>query len=301
MIVEALAPAKLNLGLAILGRRDDGYHEIRTVLATVSIFDRLVVNEAAAVAFWTDRPELGVADNLAVRAAQRLLVAHESGPVAIALRKRIPAAAGLGGASSDAAATLLALRAALLLDVDEAGLAGIAAELGSDVPFFLRGGVALATGRGEVLRPLPQLQHLTAVVVSPRLTIPSKTATLYRALRPSDFTDGAAITWPSDDIGSLDNAFGRPLYDLVPSLAAIPALLRAAGFTRIGLSGAGPSHYALEPDPHRARAGARSLRSSLRGRADVFVARCVAAGVVLRTRVADAGGWLESSSSPPAP
>lgn len=283
MTIHALAPAKINLGLEVLGQRDDGYHEVRTVLAAVSLFDRLAVRPADADAFWTDRPELAGDDNLVVGALRRLAVGEPARHAAVELRKRIPTAAGLGGASSDAAATLLAARTLFGDPIDDAELATMAAELGSDVPFFLHGGTALGEGRGERLTALPPITGLTAVVVAPRIAIASKTAALYRALRPSDFTDGSRISSPTtaETDRHLDNAFARPLYERVPSLATLPDEMRRAGATRVGLSGAGPAHYALEPDLERAHRLAGDLRRAFRRRADVFVCRFCAGGVVL--------------------
>jgi 4-diphosphocytidyl-2C-methyl-D-erythritol kinase len=145
-------------------------------------------------------------------------------------------------------------------------LVGIAAGLGSDVPFFLHGGTALATGRGERLAPLPT-PAFTAVVVYPKIRIPRKTATLYGALRPDDFSDGARVLaqadrlragLPPDPICSAtpspvpSTAFARKLADL-------PPLMRANGAAHPAISGAGPSHYALFEDPEEAVAVAQRL------------------------------------------
>lgn len=301
MIVDALAPAKLNLGLEILGRRDDGFHEIRTILAAIGRFDRLRVRPAPMPTFWTDRPELGGDENLVAQAAVRLHELADAPPVAVELRKRIPAAAGLGGASADAAATLLAIRAALALPVDDAALAGLAGKLGCDVPFFLRGGVALAEGRGDLLTPLPPMSGMLAVVVTPRIAIPSKTATLFRALRPSDFTDGSRVGASALADRDLSNAFSRPLYALVPSLADLPPTMEAAGADRVALSGAGPSHYALETNAGRARAIARQLVTTLRGRADVCICRFIPGGVLLSRGDEAEPGWERASPGTPIP
>jgi 4-diphosphocytidyl-2-C-methyl-D-erythritol kinase len=289
VIVSALAPAKINLGLEILRRRTDGYHEIRTILAAFSLFDRLELQRGEEFQLQVDRSELEGEDNL-VAAAVRLLQRDVRAIIPnVALRKRIPTAAGLGGASSDAAATLSAVDRLYGLALTDQRLHALAASLGSDVPFFLSGGVALASGRGDCLTPLRPPSALFAVVVAPKIEIPAKTATLYGALTCADYSDGTRIErsvrlgrsgWISN-AELLGNAFERPLYDLVPALAELPKLMRRHGATTVGLSGAGPSHYSLETDPARARTLAAGLREELRDRAAVFVGRVLDHGVLV--------------------
>ena len=152
------APAKINLGLRIVGRRRDGYHELRTVLQTISLADRLTVSYArrgsAQVTLRCNDQALENEDNLAYRAARDLLAAkHCAGHVRIDLEKRIPHGSGLGGGSSDAAAVLLALERLLRPPPPPQLLFEIATRLGSDVPFFLVGGTAVGVGRGEEVYP----------------------------------------------------------------------------------------------------------------------------------------------------
>ncbi len=235
------APAKVNLTFEALGRRADGYHEVRTVLHAVSLADeiafapadelRLVVEPPGESAFSSAAVAPMGDDNLVLRAAR--LLRREAGVkagAAIRLRKRIPVAAGLGGGSSDAAATLRGLRRLWGLDLDADALRALAAQLGSDVPFFVTGGAALAEGRGERLTPLPPAQGSvvvmapppdgTAVSGEPRVraanrdpapsdgiaisgeprahaappdgTAIGKTAAMYALLRPEHYSDGRA-------------------------------------------------------------------------------------------------------------
>ena len=183
------APAKVNLTFEALGRRADGYHEVRTVLHAVSLADEIAFAPAddlslvaeplvaeppgdGALSSAASAPTGG--DNLVLRAAR--LLRREAGVTAgaaIRLRKRIPVAAGLGGGSSDAAATLRGLRRLWGLDLDADALRELAAQLGSDVPFFVTGGAALAEGRGERLTPLPPAQGSVVVMAPP----PDETAT----------------------------------------------------------------------------------------------------------------------------
>ena len=183
--------AKINLTLEILGKRADGYHEVRTVMQTVGLADRLEVTAAAELSFSCSDPALATPDNLVYRAA-RLLQAEYAVRTGAALRleKRIPVAAGLGGGSSDAAATIVALNRLWNLQQSLTEQRRLAARLGSDVPFFLTGGTALATGRGERITPLPPLpQYWVVLVLLPRVL---STAAVYQAVTPADYTSGVA-------------------------------------------------------------------------------------------------------------
>jgi 4-diphosphocytidyl-2-C-methyl-D-erythritol kinase len=151
------APAKLNLGLEVLGRRADGYHDLATIFLTVSLFDELSVasETGTSIGLECSGSDVPPQENLVWRAAEAMQQAAPGRGALLKLEKRIPVAAGLGGASSDAAATLLALRELWQAEVSDDALAAMALELGSDVPFLLRGGCALGGGRGEELLNLP--------------------------------------------------------------------------------------------------------------------------------------------------
>ncbi|MDP9168980.1 MAG: 4-(cytidine 5'-diphospho)-2-C-methyl-D-erythritol kinase, partial [Acidobacteriota bacterium] len=178
------AYAKLNLGLRVLFRRPDGFHELRTIFQTISLTDRL------EVAFTRARRTVvrvegapGIQDNLVEKAARLVLDAlGMTAALHFQLTKRIPTGAGLGGGSSDAAAVLLALPVLSGKRLPFERLRALAAELGSDVPFFLYGGAALGLGRGEELYPLPDRSARHAVVVAP--AVHSSTAEAYADLSP---------------------------------------------------------------------------------------------------------------------
>lgn len=176
------AYAKLNLGLRVLYRRADGYHELRTVFQTISLADRLDVSfEPARSTRIAVHGTPDIPDNLVERAARRVLEALRiHGYVSFHLKKNIPAGAGLGGGSSDAAAVLLALPVLTGKALAADRLHAIATELGSDVPFFLHGGTALGIGRGEELYPLPDRPAARGLVIAPE--IHSSTAEAYRDL-----------------------------------------------------------------------------------------------------------------------
>ena len=270
-----LAPAKLNLGLEVIRRRADGYHDIATVVRTIGIYDEVTVIARDEPRITLDVLGLpipttegdGPGPNLAVLAAEAMLAARplEHG-LAIHLTKGIPAAAGLGGASSDAAAVLRAVNALMPDPVGEDTLHGLALDIGSDVPLFLRGGCVLLSGRGDQVEPVATVEDATYVVVMPVLsrTLARKTPALYAALRPGDFSGGDRVgalasdlragRWP--DPAGYANAFRRPLLDLWPELDRLEAALRQTALA-VAFSGAGPSLYGVFADrqsAERARA-----------------------------------------------
>jgi 4-diphosphocytidyl-2-C-methyl-D-erythritol kinase len=182
--VRVPAFAKLNLGLRVLHRRDDGYHELRTVFQTISLSDRLDISFTPAKAT-TIRIEgtPDIADNLVETASRLIMEALKiEGDVIFSLKKNIPIGAGLGGGSSDAAAVILALPALAGKALSHEQSNRIAIQLGSDVPFFLQGGAALGLGRGEELYPLPDSAPTRCLLVAP--AIHSSTVEAYRDLSP---------------------------------------------------------------------------------------------------------------------
>ena len=185
------AYAKINLTLEVLGRRGDGFHEVVSILQTVDLADRVDLQPGSSLRVVCDAPELDGEANLAWRAAEALARRAGIQPRArVFIRKRIPVGMGLGGGSSDAAAVLMGLNRMWELGFGLDELSEIAAGLGSDVPFFLRGGIALAEGRGEVVTPLPQLAPFPALLVCPGDSIPDKTRRLYGRIRPPHYSDG---------------------------------------------------------------------------------------------------------------
>ncbi|MDP6513706.1 MAG: 4-(cytidine 5'-diphospho)-2-C-methyl-D-erythritol kinase, partial [SAR202 cluster bacterium] len=186
------AHAKINLTLEILGRRDDGYHEIVSVIQTISLCDTVSIDQSDSLEMECDIEGLDVRDNLAYRAA--LLLKERSNTALgarINIQKRIPVSAGLGGGSADAAAVLIGLNQhwELGLSIDE--LKDVASRLGSDVPFLLNGGTAMLTGRGERVRTLPPVELPWLVLLCPEIEVENKTATMYSNMSSSSYTRGA--------------------------------------------------------------------------------------------------------------
>lgn len=246
------AYAKVNLTLEVLDRRPDGYHEIVSVMQTVDLHDVVELTVAEDVTLACDRPELEMPDNLALRAAVSLRdKAGVRDGVHIDLRKAIPTSAGLGGGSSDAAATLLGLSLLWGLDMSADDLTPLAAALGSDVPFFLRGGTAMVQGRGERVRPLPGTSLEWVLIVTPAIEVPNKTAALYSALSPSSYTAGhltrkleARIRGGGDVPPQLlFNAFDDVAEEAYPGIREYLDTLHALGAREVHLAGSGPSLY----------------------------------------------------------
>jgi 4-diphosphocytidyl-2-C-methyl-D-erythritol kinase len=261
------APAKLNLGLAITGRRTDGYHNLVTLMASLELADTVRVEDAAEFSLVCDDPLLSMDDNLVLRAARALQfvmgVAHGA---RITLTKRIPVAAGLGGGSSDAAAALVALDALWGTQVSDATLLHLARHLGADVPFALYGGAMMARGIGDLLHPAPMPEQWLVLVV-PHISIPRKTAALYGALSPSDFGDGSAVmrqvaglrAGKALDPALLDNAFLTPLERIAPAVAEMRGAIDTLGSPAF-LSGSGPALSILCADEADALRRADCLR-----------------------------------------
>ncbi|HET9795567.1 MAG TPA: 4-(cytidine 5'-diphospho)-2-C-methyl-D-erythritol kinase [Thermoanaerobaculia bacterium] len=203
MILRAEAFAKTNLRLEVLGRRRDGFHEIDTVFQTIDLTDRLEVSEAPGRIDLecTDPSVPSDSRNLVVRAADALRRRFpDAGGARIRLEKNIPAGGGLGGGSSDAAIALLLLARLWKLPVGPAELAGIGAELGSDVPFFFVGGTARGRGRGEIVEPLPDAPSRALVLVVPPFSI--STAEVYSRWRPGDAPDPAGPVFGPNSLAS---------------------------------------------------------------------------------------------------
>ena len=264
------APAKVNLTLIVGARRDDGYHDVSTVMQTVGLYDTLTLSGGGSGLTMTctdpDLPTDG--SNLVLRAAA-LFCQELHLPVPdlhLHLQKRIPSQAGLGGGSSDAAAVLWAMRTLYAPEVSDAELERMAAALGSDVPFFIRGGTALATGRGERLVPLPRLRDGWFVIVKPPEGF--STPVMYRRLdelppeppRPDGMTAALEGGGVRTVAAALYNSFERA----VPPVSAvwdIEDALRAHGALAALLSGSGSAVFGLFDREDTARDAADVLRA----------------------------------------
>ena len=257
----------MNLALEILGKRIDGYHELATVMQTIDLADRVTLEEADDVALATSSPDVpGGPGNLAWRAALALREAAKvDRGVRITLDKRIPVAAGLGGGSADAAAVLMGLSRLWRLRWSRARLAEVAVTLGMDVPFFLEGGVALATGRGEKLSAVTGAP-LALVLVNPGVAV--STAEIYARVTPAMYSSGeraramlealrtrrpARVAW------SLYNGLEAAAAALSPDVTRMRAALLAAGALGAAMSGSGPTVFGIARSFEHARQIRRRL------------------------------------------
>ncbi|MBM4405408.1 MAG: 4-(cytidine 5'-diphospho)-2-C-methyl-D-erythritol kinase [Chloroflexi bacterium] len=252
------AYAKINLTLEVLGKRADGFHEIATVMQTIDLADDLTFAEAPDIFVESEAEGIAPEENLVLKAAKllRSRLGVRSG-ARIGLVKRIPVAAGLGGGSTDAAATLVGLCRLWGRAVPKAELSAMAAELGSDVPFFLTGGTALAEGRGERITVLPPLPEFSLVITKPPIELEKKTARLYGALTPTDYSHGeathrllAAMKTKSplrEDL--LYNSFERVAVKVFPNFESHRRRFAEAGAKHIHLAGSGPTMFALVKGP----------------------------------------------------
>jgi 4-diphosphocytidyl-2-C-methyl-D-erythritol kinase len=262
MKVRTVAPAKINWTLEVLGKRPDGYHEIKSVMQTIDLCDEVEVEKSDrttlnAKGYQPDDDDLTLC---AVRVLEE--TTRRELPVAIRLVKRIPVAAGLGGGSSDAAAVLRAVDRLYGLGLSRAKLAEVGATVGSDVSFFVYGGTALVEGRGERVTVLPDVGETWVVVVVPAVRIADKTQTMYAGLTAESFTDGARTeemllavrggkALETFDVHGY-NAFERQALRLFPELDWLFGALFTYGLIEFTLTGAGPSMFTFTPKQAKA-------------------------------------------------
>lgn len=215
--------AKINWSLRITGKRADGFHDLETVFQTISLCDELTFVSGSGLSLTCDDPSIPVDDSNLVLRAARLAGATD---VAIDLRKRIPAGGGLGGGSSNAATTLVALGAAR---------PDLALTLGSDVPFFLIGGTAYATGRGEILTPLPPRSGIPLLLVLPEERVLTKDA----FARVTRYSAPLGIDAYTHGFEAFTNDFEEPVFALLPRLRTFKERLYAAGAVWASMTGSG--------------------------------------------------------------
>jgi len=277
------APAKINLYLRVLGKRDDGYHDLETVFQTIDLADELIIRKATTEST-LDVPGYGDLEsdsNLVIRAARWL--ESKTGqrlPVAMRLMKNIPVAAGLGGGSSDAAAVLIGVRALYELDITDKALLDGAATLGADVPFFLLGGTAVGEGIGEHLTAITLPVDYSLVLVNPRFAV--STATIFRNFSKTltgESREGRL--WQILDRsrgteGLLHNDLQPVAEGLYPEISDVRRALEVAGAKQVLMTGSGPTVFAVvELDR------AEEIVSRMPDKWNCFSARPVRTGIVI--------------------
>ncbi len=274
MNLTGFAPAKVNLFLHVGPRQPDGYHPVASLAVFANAGDRLSVAPAEALGLTVTGPFARALeserDNLVLRAVRRLAAEVGAEPPAlhITLEKNLPVASGVGGGSADAAAALRLARQALGLDVDDAVLARVGAELGADVPLCVRAAAAVAGGRGDDLAAAPSLPEIHAVLANPGA--PVSTAAVYAAFDRRGGEQTAASPAAPDGFGTVlelagwltgtRNDLQAPAVDLAPEIGqTLAALARLEGALFVRMSGSGATCFALFETADQARAGAAAL------------------------------------------
>jgi 4-diphosphocytidyl-2-C-methyl-D-erythritol kinase len=247
--MQVLAPAKINLSLKILGRCDDGFHEIETLIAPITLCDKLEIGKSDSsngVRFSCDDPSVPQRDdNLVVRAAKSFFASTKLKPaVCIELKKRIPNGAGLGGGSSDAASTLLALNELFDTKLPREALAKMAEATGSDVPFFIFQSAALCKGRGELVNPTKLRKQLSILLLKPQFGVPTTWA--YAHWRGSRQIPGVSYAAQEFLGQTFFNDLERPVFEKFVFLAQLKMwLLKQPEVGAALMSGSGSTTFAV--------------------------------------------------------
>lgn len=270
--VKILAPAKVNLFLRVLGKREDGYHFIDSLMVPVSLYDEIEIRKGAAkkgrgsLTVTCHHPDVPNGEkNLVYQAASLLLEKKGiSASITVRIRKNIPVGGGLGGGSSDAAATLVGLNRLLRLRYDRRELASLAAKLGADVPFFISGVPARARGIGERLRPVRSLPRLWMVLVYPRF--PVSTGWVYRNLsakltkHSEDSRIKSSLKGPAKLARLLVNDLEEVTLRRYPRIALLKGKLIQEGAAGALMSGSGSSVFGIFITESEAKEAFRRLR-----------------------------------------
>ena len=267
------APAKLNLTLEVLAKRQDGFHEICSVIQTINLCDSLRFQLSQNIEYKCDALNWISEESLVSKATGLLqgVTGCTKGAV-IAVSKRIPLVSGLGGDSSDAAATLRGLNKLWGLGLSRGELLKLAPQLGSDVAFFLYGGTALVKGKGEMVIPLPPLPQMWVVLVVPHTPrLPRKTKQLYASLKASHYTQGQITERLVERLREggeftpslLFNTFENVAFATFSELSVYREYMIKAGATDVHLAGSGPALFTLVKD--RAQAEELHLRLQQQG------------------------------------
>ena len=265
--MQVLAPAKINLSLKILGRRNDGFHEIDTLIAPISLYDEIRIDKGRlgkGIEFRCDNPSVPQGgDNLAVRAAKAFFEAAKIDPaVSIELKKKIPHGAGLGGGSSDAASVLLALNKLFDVKLSREALAEMAAPIGSDVPFFIFQSAARCEGRGEIVTPVKLQRQFSILLLKPAFAV--STAWAYSRWQHSREIPG--IRYEAQEFGgqTFANDLERPVFEKFVFLVQLKMWLLSQSEVGAALmSGSGSTMFVVMRENADADSVATRARAAL--------------------------------------
>jgi len=247
--MQVLAPAKINISLRVLGRRSDGFHEIETLIAPISLCDEIKIEHRSGkqkIAFRCDDSSVPKGhENLVVRAAKVFFQEMKiNRGVSIGLKKRIPHGAGLGGGSSDAASTLLALNELFDTNLPREALAKMAETIGSDVPFFLFQSAAICKGRGELVSPIRLREQLSVLLLKPEFGVPTQWA--YSRWRESHEIPEISYAAQAFDGQAFVNDLERPVFEKFVFLGQLKTwLLKQAEVAAALMSGSGSTVFAV--------------------------------------------------------
>jgi 4-diphosphocytidyl-2-C-methyl-D-erythritol kinase len=273
------APAKINLFLHVLRKRTDNYHDIASLMQKISLYDELnfSLRPEGIVLNCPDSNLPNTPENLVYRAAQAIFDhTNYSSGIEITLTKKIPQAAGLGGGSSDAATTLMALNEICELNLDKTQLMKLGSKLGADVPFFIFGNTALALGIGDKLTDLPNLPMLNIVLINP--AFPLSTKMVYENLnlrltrKKINYSIPPVFTM-SDVIDQLHNDLEAISLKINPELQDLKQLLLKHGAQGALMSGSGPTLFGIFNNENSAKKALDSIKQEVPGHYAVFFAR----------------------------
>lgn len=265
------AYAKINLGLDVLRRREDGYHEVKMIMQTVDIYDTLIFRKKAepGITLKVDKEELSTgSDNLICRAAALLFSkADIAEGIEISLQKKIPIAAGMAGGSTDAAATLTGVNELFSLGYSLEQLQTLGVTLGADIPYCLEGGTALSEGIGEILARLPAPPQCTLVIAKPDINVSTKF--VYENLHANTLSyhpdiDGMAEAIKAGNLRGITDRLGNVLETVTvreyPVIDTIKELMKNAGAENALMSGSGPTVFGIFTKEESARGAAAQIR-----------------------------------------
>jgi 4-diphosphocytidyl-2-C-methyl-D-erythritol kinase len=249
--MQVIAPAKINLSLRVLGRRSDGFHEIETLIAPISLCDEIKIERSGnqEIAFRCDNPSVPKGeDNIVVRGANLFFQETKiTSGISIVLKKRIPHGAGLGGGSSDAASTLLALNELFETNLPREALGKMAEMIGSDVPFFISQSAAVCKGRGELVSPTRLRERLLVLLLKPAFGVPTQWA--YSRWRDSREIPGVSYASQALDSQTFVNDLERPVFEKFVFLAQLKMWLLKQPEVGVALmSGSGSTVFAVIRD-----------------------------------------------------
>jgi 4-diphosphocytidyl-2-C-methyl-D-erythritol kinase len=262
--MQLLAPAKINLSFRISNRRADGFHEIETLMAPISLYDEIAIEpNEAGIQFACDDPLLAGSDNLVVRAAEIFFQKVKAKPkVSISLKKKIPHGAGLGGGSSDAATTLLGLNEMLQTKLSREKLSALAGQIGSDVPFFIYRSAAICRGRGEIVSPTKLKTQLSLLLLKPEFSAP----TPWAYSRWKDSREIPSVSYAAQESSGMQlvNDLERPVFEKFVLLAETKKwLLRQSEVSAALMSGSGSTVFAVLKNSADAETLPKRIRTGL--------------------------------------